>query len=164
MAVFIVTLTLTAWFCALVAGFLFAYAIVIMPGLKTLDDREFIRAFQVTDNVIQRGQPLFMAVWLGSVLGVLISALLGLGRVHGADLVGLLLTALVYLVGVQLPTIFVNLPLNKTLQGVDTALLDDKAIADARAAFETPWNRANRLRTLVAVVSVLALLTLLQRA
>jgi uncharacterized membrane protein len=37
----------------LVAGFLFAFAAVIMPGIRSLGDRAFIRAFQVIDRVIQ---------------------------------------------------------------------------------------------------------------
>ena len=163
MAAFIFVLILTAWLCALVAGFLFTYAVVVMPGFKRLGDREFIRAFQVTDGVIQRGQPLFMTVWLGSVLGVLLSALLGLSRLHGVDVVALLLTGLTYLVGVQLPTIFINLPLNKSLQAVDTELAEVEELSGARARFESRWNRANRIRTAVAALTSLLLLILLLR-
>ena len=43
-------------FCSLVSGFIFTYAIVVMPGLSNLNDKEFIRAFQVTDAVIQNDQ------------------------------------------------------------------------------------------------------------
>jgi hypothetical protein len=32
-----------------------------IPGIKSLNDREFIRAFQVIDEVIQNNQPLFVA-------------------------------------------------------------------------------------------------------
>ncbi len=38
--------------CALVIGFVFTYAVIVMPGLSKLGDREFIRAFQVTDEII----------------------------------------------------------------------------------------------------------------
>ena len=31
-----------------------------MPGLSNLNDKEFIRAFQVTDAVIQNNQPIFI--------------------------------------------------------------------------------------------------------
>ena len=31
--------------CALAAGFILTYAIIIMPGLSKLDDKEFIKAF-----------------------------------------------------------------------------------------------------------------------
>ncbi len=39
--------------CAPVTDFVFTYAVVVMPGLARLADKEFIRAFQVTDEVIQ---------------------------------------------------------------------------------------------------------------
>ena len=42
-----------------------------MPGLSSLNDREFIRAFQVADAVIQNNQPLFMLTWIGSIVSLL---------------------------------------------------------------------------------------------
>ena len=50
--VFFVSLILSTFSCALVTGFVFTYAVVVMPGLKQLCDEEFIRAFQVTDAII----------------------------------------------------------------------------------------------------------------
>jgi uncharacterized membrane protein len=38
--------------CSLVAGFLFAFAAVVMPGIRSLNDGNFIRAFQVIDHVL----------------------------------------------------------------------------------------------------------------
>ena len=46
---FQIVLILATLLCSLVAGFLFAFATVVMPGIKTLNDREFIRAFQVIE-------------------------------------------------------------------------------------------------------------------
>jgi hypothetical protein len=43
------------------AGCLFAFAAVVMPGLRSLDEGGFIRTFQVIDRVIQNDQPLFVA-------------------------------------------------------------------------------------------------------
>ena len=68
MGIFHVSLILATFLCSLVAGFLFAFAIVAMPGIRNLNDRDFIRAFQVMDRVIQNNQPIFMLVWAGSVL------------------------------------------------------------------------------------------------
>jgi len=66
-----VALVAATFLCALVAGFLFAFAAVVMPGIHALDDREYLRAFQVIDGVIQKGQPLFMVVGLGSAVALL---------------------------------------------------------------------------------------------
>jgi hypothetical protein len=49
-----------------------------MPGIKRLDDGGFIRAFQVIDGVIQNDQPVFIFVWVGSVLTLIAAALLGM--------------------------------------------------------------------------------------
>jgi uncharacterized membrane protein len=46
MTAFQAVLILAAFFCSLVAGFLFAFAAVVMPGIRRLDDGAFIRAFQ----------------------------------------------------------------------------------------------------------------------
>ncbi len=45
-----VALILATFLCSLVAGFLFAFAEVLMPGIRALGDREFIRAFQAMDT------------------------------------------------------------------------------------------------------------------
>ena len=41
-----IALGLACLLCSLVAGFLFAFAVVVMPGIKSLGDGEFLRAFQ----------------------------------------------------------------------------------------------------------------------
>ena len=79
MGVFQIALILAAFLCSLVAGFLFAFAIVTMPGIRSLNDQEFLRAFQVMDRVIQNKQPLFILVWVGSVVALVTSAVLGVG-------------------------------------------------------------------------------------
>ena len=35
-----------------------------MPGIGTLDDAAFLRAFKVIDGVIQRNQPVFVFIWM----------------------------------------------------------------------------------------------------
>ena len=64
MGIFQIVLILAAFLCSLVAGFVFAFALVVMPGIKGLGDREFIRAFQVMDGIIQNNQPIFLLVWV----------------------------------------------------------------------------------------------------
>ena len=77
-----ITLYLSVLFCALAAGFILTYAVVVMPGLSKLEDKEFIKAFQVTDGVIQNNQPIFILIWVGSIISVLctiIVSILSLG-------------------------------------------------------------------------------------
>lgn len=156
-------LVLATLLCGLVAGFLFAYAVVIMPGIKGLDAAQFLRAFQVTDRVIQDGQRLFMLVWLGSALALTACAVLGLWTLAGIDRLLLLVAAAAYLAGVQASTIILHLPLNNQLQQLSLDTMDEQALLAARAAFEPPWNRSNEIRTAIACACTLVLVILAAR-
>ena len=147
--------------CSLVAGFLFAFAVVAMPGLGRLDDRAFIRAFQVMDRVIQNNQPLFMLVWVGSVVVLIAATVLGIGQLEGTERVLMITAALVYLLGVQVPTALVNIPLNNRLQTLDLDAMDEVAWKTAREAFEPRWNRWNAIRAALSSVASALLITLL---
>ena len=78
MTIFHAVLVLATFLCALVAGLLFAFAVVVMPGIRSMDDGGFIRAFQAIDRVIQNNPPLFVFVWVGSVLALITAAGLGM--------------------------------------------------------------------------------------
>jgi uncharacterized membrane protein len=160
---FDLVLLLAAFLCSLVAGFLFAFAVVVMPGISNLEDNAFIRTFQVIDRVIQRNQPLFILVWVGSALSVVAVALLGLGALRGIDRLCVIAAALVYLFGVQVPTAAVNVPLNNRLKQLNAATMDAIGSAAARHAFERRWNRWNVARTVAASVASLLLAYLLLR-
>lgn len=163
MDIFQTALILSAFLCSLVAGFLFAYAIVIMPGIRNLDDREFIRAFQVTDRIIQNNHPVFMLVWIGSAIAIIVSAFYGIGRLQGVDFFLLALATLAYVLGVQIPTIAINLPLNNKLQALDVDTLSDTDLKVARSEFESRWNTSNVIRTAIACCVSALLIILLFR-
>lgn len=156
-----IVLILATFLCALVAGFLFAFAVVVMPGLGGLDDREFLEGFRRIDGVIQRGDPLFGVVWVGSALALIAALVVGLGQLAGPEKGLLALAAGVYLLGVQLPTIAIHIPLNNELQALDVAGADEEALRRARQRFEPRWNRWNRIRTAVAGLSTAILLVVL---
>ena len=80
-----ISLILSILSCGLVSGFIFTYAIVVMPGLSNLNNRDFLRAFQVTDAIIQNKQPLFMFTWVGSILAVLATILVSLVSIGFAE-------------------------------------------------------------------------------
>jgi uncharacterized membrane protein len=160
---FRVTLILATFLCTLVAGFVFAFAVVVMPGIRALGDGEFLRAFQVMDRVIQNNQPVFMLVWVGSVVALLASAFLGYGQLDGTGRVLLIAALFVYLFGVQLPTATINVPLNNSVQTLAIADMDETAQATARREFESRWNYWNVTRTILAsLVSILLMILLLR--
>ncbi len=159
--IFPATLLVAAFLSSLVAGLLFVFAIVIMPGIHRLPDREFIRAFQAMDGIIQNNQPLFILVWVGSAVAVIAATLLGLGQVEGPAKLLMLAAALGYLVGVQLPTAVVNVPLNNRLQAQNVDLLDAATQQRVRLDFEPRWNRWNAIRTIVAALAAAGFMVLL---
>lgn len=156
-----IVLIVAALLCSLVAGFLFAFAAVVMPGIKTLPDREFIRAFQVIDGVIQNNQPLFVAVWLGSIMAVVAAAGLGIGQLNGMQRLLLILAPLIYIVGVQVSTFTINVPLNNRLQALDVNAMDSEALQAARLDFEPRWNQWNLVRAPFASLASVLLIVLL---
>ena len=160
-AIFQIVLIVATLLCSLVAGFLFAFASVVMPGIKRLNDREFIRAFQVIDGVIQNNQPIFVAVWVGSVVALVISVGLGIGLLDGAKRLLMILAPLVYILGVQLSTFTINVPLNNKLQALNVDDMDKTALKAARMDFEPRWNLWNLIRTPFASLASALLIVLL---
>jgi uncharacterized membrane protein len=161
--VFDAVLVLATFLCSLVAGFLFAFATVVMPGIRSLDDGGFIRAFQVIDRVIQNNQPLFVFVWVGSVLALIAAGVVGTWALSGADRLLIIVAALVHLLCVQLPTITINIPMNNALQKLDPDSMDETTRKRAREAFEARWNRWNAIRTACASLASILLMLLLLR-
>jgi uncharacterized membrane protein len=158
---FQIVLILATLLCSLVAGFLFAFATVVMPGIKKLSDRDFIRAFQVIDGVIQNNQPVMVTVWMGSILAAIAAAGLGIGQLAGTQRLLLITAPLVYILGVQLSTFTINVPLNNQLQALNVEVMDAPALKAARRNFEPDWNRWNLIRTpLASVTSVLFMILL----
>jgi len=152
-------LLLATLLCTMNAGLLFAFSVVVMPGLGGLSDKAFIQAFQKIDGVIQKGQLLFALVWLGSALALIFATILSFPRLEPLQVGVLVTTCVVYLVGVQASTFVINIPLNKRLQAVNVRALSEKELIQARCDFEPRWNQWNRTRTIVAVVVSLLLVT-----
>jgi len=163
MELFHLVVLVAAALCALVAGLLFTFAVVAMPGLANLSDREFIRAFQVMDRVIQDRQPLFVVVWAGSVVALIVALVMGFQQEDGVTSGLLIAAAALYLFGVQLPTARVHLPLNNEMQTVEVDAVGEAERKQARERFEARWNRSNQIRTAISIVTMLLLLVVLLR-
>lgn len=147
--------------CSLVAGFLFAFAVVVFPGITQLNDKEFIRSFQLMDGVIQNSQPLFIIVWVGSVLAIIALGVLGIWQLDGLERYLIALAVLLYLFGVQLPTITINVPLNNRIQSFDVDEMSNPDLTKERQHFEPRWTSWNSIRTVIACLTSLLLIVLL---
>ena len=156
-----ISLFFSTLLCSLVTGFILTYAIVVMPGLSKLDDKEFIKAFQVTDGIIQNNQPIFILIWVGSIISVvstIIISIFTLGILEGWKII---FVSLVYLIGVQAITIIIHLPLNRRIQKIDINSTNLQSLNEERKNFETKWNYYNNIRTGIAVFVVLIFLLIL---
>ena len=147
--------------CALVTGFVFTYAVIVMPGLAKLADKEFIRAFQVTDELIQNNQPIFMIVWVGSLISVISTLIVSLMGPYSVETVLVIIAGFVYLLGVQGLTVLVHLPLNRRIQTVNVEERDASALREERLLFETRWIRFNWIRTLIGLGVTLTFMVVL---
>ena len=148
--------------CALVTGFIFTYAIVVMPGFSKLNDKEFLKAFQVTDAIIQNNQPLFMLTWVGSIISIVSTIVISILILGISDALYIVLVGIVYLLGVQVVTFSIHIPLNNHLQQFDFDKLDDQKLNKERLKFEKKWNYFNNFRTVIAFFVTLALIIILK--
>lgn len=149
-------LLLATFLCSLVSGFLFAFSIVVMPGIRRLNDNNFIQAFQVIDGVIQDNQWLFIIVWVGSNVALITTA-----AIFGFDELLIVFALLAYILGVQVPTFMINIPLNNQIQSLNVNDMDEKALKLAREDFESRWNQSNSFRTVMAsLVSAMLMIQL----
>ena len=147
--------------CSLVTGFIFTYAVVVMPGFSKLEDKEFLRAFQVTDGVIQNNQPLFMLTWVGSIISVLSVMAISILSLGVSDAWIIFVVGLIYLFGVQGITISIHLPLNNHIQKIDINDMNNQSLNEERTNFEMRWNYFNKIRTFIAFAASLSFLLIL---
>lgn len=128
----------------LLGGVLLAFSSAADRGLARLGDRAYVTGMQAVNVAILN--PAFLAVFLGSpVLLVLAAALDRSAPAIAAAVVGV--------VGGTGVTAAVNVPLNDRLAVFAADGADDAAVAAARAAYEVPWQRANRVRVLACAVA-----------
>ena len=157
-----ILLILAILLCSLVTGFIFTYAIVVMPGLSKLKDKEFIRAFQVTDEIIQNNQPIFMLIWVGSIISVLSLIISSVIIIGISESLLTIIIGTIYLFGVQGVTIGIHLPLNNQIQKVNTEESDDQKLHEERLNFERKWNFFNNIRTIIAFFITLMFIVILK--
>ena len=158
---FSASLMLSILLCSLVGGLVFGFAVVVMPGIARLSDRDFLISLREMDGIIQNNQPVFMLVWAGSVVAIMVTSIIGVQNLSSSQSNLLWLALAFYLLGVQLPTARFNIPLNNELQKMDVMGLEESELAIFRSKFETNWNRWNRFRTFNSIISVALMLCLL---
>jgi uncharacterized membrane protein len=134
----------------LAAGVFFLYSNSIMPGLRRTDDRTFVGAFQQLDRAIIN--PLFMAVFVGSLILTGLAGLLYIGESDRGALPWIVVAFVLYLVTVVI-TMTVNVPLNDAMKAAgEPDTIGD--LAKVRRDFnEARWVAFNLVRTLLSTAA-----------
>ena len=115
------------------------------------------------DLIIQRNNPIFILIWAGSVLALLVTTIAGFSELIGIDRILLIVALVLYLLAVQASTIAVNVPLNNQLQKRDLDSMSLAELKEARDQFEPRWVRWNNVRTAVSTLISVILLVLIYR-
>jgi len=155
-AVRALTLALATLTTGLIAGVFYAYAVSVNLGLAAQPDAAYIAATQAIIERIEN--PLFFASFLGAVVFLLAALAAHYSRHSRTGRFWLVaLACVLYMGGGFLLTSFVNVPMSYQLAAVD---LDASArvLAEARDAYEDPWNFWNGVRTVFSTLAFLALI------
>lgn len=135
-----------AW-TGLMAGFFFAFSVVVMPGLATTEPLAAMRAMQAINEAVRNtafGLAFFGALALSAMVVVQApfqrTTASWLAAAGGAT----------YLAGVFVTTAAFNVPLNRMLTALDPASVQN---APAMTAYIVDWSAWNDVRTLAGMAA-----------
>ena len=139
----------------LMAGIFFTWSNAVKPGIGTLDDMTYMKAFQAMNRLILN--PLFYIVFILPVLSIAISTYMSFGSTKEYVFELLLTATLIYCLGVFLVTIAGNIPLNELLEHTDLEKISQIELSDLRGKIETKWNSFNLVRTISSFIAFVLL-------
>lgn len=151
------------WFsvmgCGLVAGLYFAFSAFIMTSLGRIDQSAGIAAMNAINEDILKSA--FMLIFLGTTLAAAILAALALVRWGAPGSLLMLAGGVIYVVGMFVVTMVLNVPLNNALAAVD---LSGPDAAPLWATYLKDWTFWNHVRMFASVgASVLFTLALIAK-
>ncbi|MFC6101860.1 anthrone oxygenase family protein [Olivibacter domesticus] len=141
---------------ALIAGLFFNWSNTIMPGLKQLSTRSFLEAMQSLNRIILN--PSFLVTFLVPVALLPLSCYFQFKESVGLRFYFLLLACILYIFGVFLVTMVVNVPINDSLDKLDILNANDNDLLHQRLQFEKRWIPFNSIRAICAFLSLLCLI------
>lgn len=146
--------TALLWFaaigCGLLAGLYFAFSAFINSALGRIETPAGIAAMNSINVVIVRSP--FMPLFLGSSLAALILAGIALFQWHQPGSAAVFAGGVIYVVGMFLCTMALNVPLNDALAAVDPASAEG---ADVWAGFLRDWTFWNHVRTIASTLAMI---------
>lgn len=144
-----ILLIATGTLTTLLAGVFFGYAVSVNGALGRLTDKEYIRAMQSINKVIQN--PLFFLSFMGPVVLLPLITILSWDDASTRGVL-LLAASAVYIIGSFVVAVAGNVPLNDKLAQVDTTA-NEASLALARRSFEKPWNNLHTVRTIASIAA-----------
>jgi uncharacterized membrane protein len=145
-------LTCLLWFSAIgsgiIAGLFFAFSTFIMTALAKIPQAHGISAMQSINTTILGS--LFMPVFLGTTLAGLVLAVIGIVRWGEPGAPAMAAGGIIYVVGMFVCTIALNVPLNNALAAVDPGSAQG---AQIWARYLADWTMWNHVRTVASVVA-----------
>jgi uncharacterized membrane protein len=139
----------------LIAGVFYDWSVSVTLGLATQPDAFYVATTNAITERIEN--PLFFASLLGVVLFLILALALHLRRPRSGRFWLVALACALYIGGGFLLTMFVNAPMSYQLTAVDPDA-PAQVLAEARAAYEGPWNFWNWVRTVFSTLAFAALI------
>lgn len=141
------------WFSAigsgLLAGLYFAFSVFIMKAFGRIETPAGIAAMNSINTVILRSP--FMPLFLGSSLAALILAGIALFQWQQPGSAAILAGGAIYVIGMFVCTMALNVPLNNELAAVDPAGAE---AAGVWARYLRDWTLWNHVRTVASTVAM----------
>lgn len=142
----------TLWFCAvgcgLMAGLYFAFSTFIMTALERIPQAHGISAMQSINATILSS--LFMPIFVGTTLASAALAALAIIRWSETGATAMLAAGVVYVIGMFVCTIVLNVPLNDALAAVDPGSAE---AASVWSRYLKEWTFWNHVRTLTSTAA-----------
>jgi uncharacterized membrane protein len=148
------TLALATLTTGLIAGVFYAYSVSVNLGLAAQPDASYVATMNVITERIEN--PLFFANFLGAVVFLLAALGLYFRRPCSGRFWLVALACVLYIGGGFLLTMVVNVPMSYQLAAVDPDA-PARVLAEARDAYEGPWNLWNGVRAVFTTLAFVAL-------
>ncbi len=149
------------WFaaigCGLMAGVYFAFSAFIMTAFARITPQSGIDAMAAINDVILRS--LFMPLFVGTTLGALILAGVGVLRWSVPGSAAMALGGVIYVIGMFGVTMVFNVPLNNEL--VAAAAAPDRNAPNVWSRYLVTWTRWNHVRTIASTAAAAAFIVAL---
>ncbi|MDM8175770.1 DUF1772 domain-containing protein [Olivibacter sp. 47] len=140
---------------AIMSGLFFTWSNAIMPGLRRLPAFESLLALQSFNRVILN--PWFIIVFLAPLLLLPLKVFFAYRQESQLKIYLLVFATLIYVLGVFIITMSVNVPINEGLNKFHLQQANQQELMNRKEIFQTTWVRFNFVRAVSASLSFLLL-------